>query len=205
VPFQVIPRQRAFFDLLERAADNVAVGARELHDLVLDIGAAPERGERIRQLEHDGDDLTHQIMAMLNITFVTPVDRHDIHHLASSLDDVLDATEAVSDLLVLHRITEPVPQLRQQAEVLVGATTAVSREIRSLRAPRSGDRAWADIIRFERDGDHVYRRAIAELYSGDYGAMEVLKWKDILGQMESAIDRCEDIANTIESVVLKYA
>jgi uncharacterized protein Yka (UPF0111/DUF47 family) len=205
VPFQVIPRQRAFFDLLEHAADNVATGARELRDLVLDIGAAPERSERIRQLEHDGDDLTHQIMAMLNITFVTPVDRHDIHHLASSLDDVLDATEAVSDLLVLHRITEPIPQLRQQAEVLVGATTAVARAIRSLRAPRSNDREWVDIMRFERDGDHVYRRAIAELYSGDYRAMEVLKWKDILGQMESAIDRCEDIANTIESVVLKHA
>jgi uncharacterized protein Yka (UPF0111/DUF47 family) len=205
VPFQVIPRQRAFFDLLEQAADNVAAGARELLELVVDIGRATERSERIRQLEHDGDDLTHQIMAMLNITFVTPVDRHDIHHLASSLDDVLDAIEAVSDLLVLHRISEPVPQLRQQAEILAGATTAVAREIRTLRAPRSGDRAWADIIRFERDGDHVYRKAIAELYSGDYRAMEVLKWKDILAEMESAIDRCEDIANTIESVVLKYA
>lgn len=205
MPFQVIPRERAFFDLLEHAADNVSAGAGELRDLVLDIGAAPERSERIRQLEHDGDDLTHQIMALLNTTFVTPVDRHDIHHLASSLDDVLDATEAVSDLLVLHRISEPIPHLRQQTEVLVSATTAVARAMRSLRAPGSSDRAWVDIIRFERDGDHVYRRGVAALYSGDYGAMEVLKWKDILAQMESAIDRCEDIANTIESVVLKHA
>ena len=205
MPFQVIPRQRAFFDLLERAADNVVAGAGELRDLVLDIPAASERSAKIKQLEHDGDDITHTIMALLNTTFVTPVDRHDIHHLASSLDDVLDATEAVADLIVLHRIVSPIPQLRQQAEILVGATDAVARAVRSLRAPQSTDRAWIDIMRFERDGDHVYRRGVAELYSGDHRAMDVLKWKDILAQMESAIDRCEDIANTIESVVLKHA
>jgi uncharacterized protein Yka (UPF0111/DUF47 family) len=205
LPFQVIPRERAFYDLLEQAAEGVAEGARELRDLVLDFEHARERSERIADLEHAGDDLTHRIMGLLNTTFVTPVDRHDIYHLASSLDDVLDAIDAVADLLVLHRISEPLPPFRLQAEVLVGATEAVTAAMRNLRAPIASDRSWNDIIRHEREGDHVYRRAVAALYSGDYRAMDVLKWKDILAELESGIDRCEDIANTIESVVLKQA
>jgi uncharacterized protein Yka (UPF0111/DUF47 family) len=205
VPFQVIPRQRAFYDLLEQAADAVAAGARELQSLVADFEHAEDHSLRIQELERGGDELTHKIMAMLNTTFVTPVDRHDIHHLASSLDDVLDAQEAIADLLVLHRVQEPIPQLRQQTEILVGATRATARAVRGLRAPQVTERPWVDILRFERDGDHVYRRAVAALYSGDFKAMDVLKWKDILEQMESAIDRCEDIANTVESIVVKHA
>ncbi|HEX9124370.1 MAG TPA: DUF47 family protein [Actinomycetota bacterium] len=205
MPFQVIPRERAFFDLLEQAAEGVVAGARELRELVGDFGHAEEHGRRIRDLEHEGDDLTHRMLAMLNTTFVTPLDRHDIHHLASSLDDVLDAQEAVADLLVLHRIEEPIPHLRLQTEVLVGATEAVARAMGALRSPRAADRAWIDIIRLEREGDHVYRRIVAELYSGNYRAMDVLKWRDIVEAIEHAVDRCEDIANTIESVVLKHA
>ncbi len=205
MPFQVIPRERAFFDLLELAADGAAEGAEELALLVRDFSDAPARGERIQQLEHDGDDLTHRIIGLLNTTFVVPIDRHDILHLASSLDDVLDAVEGVADLLVLLRIEAPIPHLEQQADVLVQAARAVARAIRALRSPSTADRVWADITRLEREGDRVYRRAVAELYSGDYRALDVLKWKDILAHLEGAIDRCEDIANTIESVVLKHA
>jgi len=205
VPFQVIPRERAFYGLLEEAADGVAAGAVELRALVGDLADAEAHSLRIQQLERDGDELTHRIMGLLNTTFVTPIDRHDIHHLASALDDVLDAQEAVADLLVLHRVEQPIPQLRQQVDVLVGATEAVGRAVRSLRSLRSAGRPWVEIARFEREGDHVYRRAVAALYSGDYKAMDVLKWKDIVKEMEAAIDRCEDIANTVESIVLKHA
>jgi predicted phosphate transport protein (TIGR00153 family) len=203
--FQAIPRERAFFDLLGHAADGVATAARQLQAMVGDIEHAEDHRRRIRDLEHEGDELTHQVMALLDTTFVVPVDRRDIHLLASTLDDVLDATEAVADLLVLYRIAEPIPHFRQQVDVLVGATGAVSRAVRGLRSMRSMDRVWVEIIRFERDGDHVYRRAVAAIYSGQYEAMDVLKWKDILENMEGAIDRCEDIANTVESIVLKYA
>jgi predicted phosphate transport protein (TIGR00153 family) len=205
VAFQVIPRERGFYDLLEQAAEGVAVGAKALQELVGDFPDAEEHAHRIRDLEHAGDDLTHRLIALLNTTFVTPLDRHDIHHLASSLDDVLDEQEEVADLLVLYKIEEPIPHLRLQVDVLVGATEAVVRAVRALRSPREADRAWVDIIRLERDGDHVYRRIVAELYSGDYRAMDVLKWKDIVEAIEHAIDRCEDIANTIESIVLKHA
>jgi uncharacterized protein Yka (UPF0111/DUF47 family) len=205
VPFQVIPRERSFYDLLEQAADGVVEGARALQRMVSDLGRAEEGAQGIKDLEHAGDDLTHRILALLNTTFVTPVDRHDIHLLASSLDDVLDAIEAVADLLVLHRIEEPLGTFRLQIDVLLQATEAVAASVRNLRWPQASDRSWNEIVRREREGDHVYRRAVADLYSGGYRAMDVLKWKDILAQIEEAIDRCEDIANTIESVVLKHA
>lgn len=203
--FQVIPRERAFYDLLEKDAEGVASGARELRALVGDFEHADVHRQRIHDLEHVGDELTHTILALLNRTFVTPIDRQDIHRLAGYLDDVLDGTEAVADLLVLHRISEPLPHLRMQADVLVGASEAVARAVRGLRSFRETDRAWVDITRYERDGDHVYRRAVAELYSGEHGAMDVLKWRDVLEEMEAAIDRCEDVANTLESIALKHA
>jgi uncharacterized protein len=205
VVFQVIPRERAFFDLLERAADNAAEGARELMALVDDTDGADSRAARIQDLEHAGDDLTHEILGTLNTTFVTPFDRHDIHHLASAIDDVLDALEAVSDLLVLHGIREPIPQLRQQAETLVRATEAVASAVRNLQDLGEVDRSSANIKRLEREGDRIYRRGVAQLYSGNFHAMEVLKWKDLLREMETALDRCEDIANIIESIALKQA
>ena len=145
------------------------------------------------------------MMSLLANTFVTPVDRQDIHRLASWLDDVLDSQEAVSDLLILHAVAAPIPQLRQQANVLVRATQAVVLTMRSLRTFGAAGKTWADITRLEREGDRVYRRGLADLFSGGYRPMEVLKWKDILLEMEHAIDRCEDIADTVESIVLKHA
>ncbi|MFL5737089.1 MAG: DUF47 domain-containing protein [Actinomycetota bacterium] len=203
--FQVIPRERAFFDLLERAADTAAAGAVELLAMVQDTSRAERGAARIQDLEHAGDDTTHEILETLNTTFVTPFDRHDIHQLASAIDDVLDAQEAVSDLLVLHGIEEPIPQLRQQAEVLVRATRAVARAVRGLQDLGGVERSWADIKRLEREGDRIYRMGVAELYSGDYRPMDVLRWKDLLREMETAMDRCEDIANIIESIALKQA
>lgn len=203
--FQVIPRERAFYDLLEEAAAGVLQGARELLALSQDLSAGNGHRQRIEEIEHAGDELTHRIFALLNTTFVTPFDRSDIHDLASYLDDVLDAVEAVADLLVLHRIAEPLPQFRQQVSVLVDAVESVGRAVHGLRSLAPADRAIVEILRLERDGDHVYRRAVAGLYSGDFKAMDVLKWRDILEQLEWAIDRCEDVANTVESVLVKYA
>ena len=205
MPFQVIPRELAFFDLFEQAADGVEKATAELLLLLDDLPSAAAYFQRITDLEHEGDDITHRIHALLHATFVVPIDRHDIVHLASSLDDILDGVEAVADLLVLHGITEPIPQFRQQAEVLARATHAVGGAVRDLRTYHRIERATAEIKRQEREGDWVYRRAVASLYSGDFKAMEVLRWKDLLAQTEAAIDRCEDIANTIESVALKHA
>jgi uncharacterized protein len=205
MPFQVIPRELAFFDLFDRAAAGVVKGVVELGALLEDLGDAERHALRIRDIEHEGDDLTHQIVALLNTTFVTPFDRSDIHSLASSLDDVLDSVEGIADLLVLLRIEKPLPQFGQQVEVLQHAVTWVGVAVRDLRGLHGVESACAEIKRAEREGDWVYRRGVAELYAGDYGAMQVLMWKDLLEQAEVAVDRCEDIANTLESVALKYA
>ena len=144
-------------------------------------------------------------MATLNATFVTPFDRQDIHKLASTLDDVLDAIEAVSDLLVLHRVVEPSPLCGSRRASWSRSRKAVAKAIRHLRTLSSVERDWSDINRLEREGDHIYRRATADLFSGDFPTIEVMKWKDIFDQVEDAIDRCQSISNTMESIALKYA
>jgi hypothetical protein len=205
VPFQVIPRELAFFDLYDRAAEGVLRAVMDLAILLDDLPNAERHAQRIRDLEHEGDDLTHQIIALVNTTFVTPFDRKDMHRLASCLDDVIDAVEGLADLLVLLRIAKPLPQFAQQIEVLRRAMTAVSIAVRDLRSLHPLEEVLAEIKRAEREGDWVYRRGVAELYSGDYEPMQVLMWKDLLHHGEAALDTCEDIANTIESVLLKFA
>jgi predicted phosphate transport protein (TIGR00153 family) len=205
VPFQVIPRELVFYDLLDEAASNVADGAGELLTLVDDLQNVTVHAARIRDLEHRGDDLTHRIIATLNTTFVVPIDRHDIHRLASALDDVLDYQEGVGDLFELLQISEPFPWFRKQVEVLARTCGAMVRAVADLRDISAVPSAVTAIKRDEREGDWVYRRAVADLYSGDYRPLEVLMWKDLLAQVEAAVDRCEDVANQIESVAAKFA
>lgn len=203
--FQVIPRELSFFDLFEEAVANVQAGARALVELLDDLPAAAARAGQITELEHVGDELTHRIIGLLNTTFVVPLDRHDILHLASSLDDILDSVESVADLVALLKLDQPLAQLAQQAEVLVRATNCVGSAIGDLRTMNRVFEDVAEIKRQEREGDWIYRRAVAELYSGDFKAIEVLMWKDLLDETERAIDRCEDIGNIIESIGLKNA
>lgn len=205
MPFQVIPRELAFFDLFDRAADGMVRAVVDLGVLLSDIPRAAHHAERIRTLEEGGDELTHQIIGLVNTTFVTPFDRKDIHALASSIDDVLDSAEGLADLLALLPIHRPLPHFSQQIEVLQRAATSVAVAVHDLRALAGVEAACAEVRRAEREGDWVYRRGVAVLYSGDFDAMEVLMWKDLLDGAEDAIDNCEDIANVVESVALKYA
>jgi predicted phosphate transport protein (TIGR00153 family) len=205
VRLRVIPRNEGFNDLLEKASTNLADTSVLLLKLLTDYHD-PEAGHaEIRQREHEGDEITHQIMRALNTTFVTPFDREDIHRLASGLDDILDAIEAVADLLVLHRIEHPLPEMRQQADVLARSTEEIRQAMTRLRGFQGLDKHWVEINRLENEGDRVYRQTVARLFSGDYKAMDVLKWKDLVDQLEGAIDDCEDVANTLESIVLKHA
>jgi uncharacterized protein len=203
--FQVIPRELAFFELFDRAAEGVERGATELMALVDDLGRADAHARTIEDLEHEGDDLTHEIIGLLNTTFVVPIDRHDIQGLASSLDDVLDHIEAIADLLSLHKLRAPLPDFRLQVDVLLRISGLVRKAVRGLHDVRHLDPAVAEIKRLEREGDFIFRRAVAGLFAGDHRAMDVLIWKDLVDEAEAAIDRCEDIANSIESVHLKYA
>jgi predicted phosphate transport protein (TIGR00153 family) len=203
--FQIMPRSHNFYELFDRAASNLADTAALLLKHLTDYRDPEAAHAEIRQREHEGDEITHQIMRALNTTFVTPLDREDIHRLASLIDDILDLIEAVADLLVLHGIPEPLPEMRQQAEVLARATEQTRQAIAGLRSFTGLETYWVEINRLENEGDRVYRKTVARLFSGDFKAMDVLKWKDLVDQLEAAIDACEDVANTLESIVLKHA
>ena len=202
---KILPREESFYDLFEKAAANLSEGARLLAKLLTDFHDPEAAHSEIRQREHEGDEITHQIIRALNTTFVTPFDREDIHRLASNIDDILDAIEAVSDLLVLHRIENVLPEMRQLAEVLSRAADQVQQAMSEIRGFSGLDKYWVEINRLENEGDRVYRKTVAKLFSGEYKAMDVLKWKDLVDQLEAGIDGCEDVANTLESIVLKHA
>ena len=200
---RLVPREESFFDLFEDMAKKVQQGAEELLDLLKNYTDLDRKAGRVLDIEHEGDEITHEVIRRLNTTFITPFDREDIHRLASSMDDVLDHIEAVAEYLQLHRIEEPLKQMVALAETLTQAARITAESMPKLRRMKDMEDYWIEINRLENEGDRYYRRTIAELFSGDYRAMDVLKWKDICEEIEQAIDRLEDVANTIESIVLK--
>ncbi|MFL5797933.1 MAG: DUF47 domain-containing protein [Actinomycetota bacterium] len=204
---KISQRADEFFDLFAQSASNLRTAAELLQDLIEDYSEVENKARRIQDREHEGDEITHGIVGRLNTTFITPMDREDIYSLASALDDVLDAIEAVADLFVLHRIEAPLPEMKAQVDVLLRAaqqTEAALREFPHMRRERL-EPYWMEINRLENEGDRIYRRAVADLFSGDYKAMDVLKWKDVIDNLEEAVDGLEDVANIIESTVLKHA
>jgi predicted phosphate transport protein (TIGR00153 family) len=202
---RIVSGETSFFDLFEQLAAKVHQGATELLDLLTDYTDLERKTDRVLDTEHEGDELTHEIIRRLNTSFVTPFDREDIHHLVSSLDDVLDHIEAAAEYLQLHKIEQPLPQMVSLAQTLTDAAAKTASAMPSLRKMKNLEEYWIEINRLENEGDRFYRRTIAELFSGDYKAMDVLKFKEIIEEIEQAIDRLEDVANTVESIFLKHS
>ena len=200
---KLIPQEGEFVELFGELADKVALGADELLRLLRDYQNVDIKAGRILDIEHEGDDITHEIIRRINVTFITPFDRSDIHLLASGLDDVLDHIEAVAEYLQLHRIEQPLPQMTSMAETLANAARLTANAMPLLKKLKGLEEYWIEINRLENEGDRLYRRTIAELFGGDHKAMDVLKWKDIVEEIEQGIDALEDVANTVESIVLK--
>ena len=200
---RLVPREESFFDLFEEMARKVQQGAEALLDLLTNYSDIDRKTGLVLDIEHEGDEITHEVIRRLNTTFITPFDREDIHRLASSLDDILDHIEAAAEYLQLHKIENPLPQMVSLTETLTDAARKTSVAMPNLRKMKDLEGYWIEINRLENEGDRFYRRTIAELFSGDYKAMDVLKYKDIIEEIETAIDRLEDVANTMESIVLK--
>jgi len=207
VKLKVSQRPEAFFDLFEESGANLVAATDQLRDMLHDYVDVEMKARRIAEREHDGDEVTHAIIRLLNTTFVTPMDREDIYQLATALDDVMDAVEAAADLFVLHRIGEPLPEMKAQAEVLHRAAVQTDQALRAFRKLRRDDLEpyWVEINSLENEGDKLYRRAVADLFSGDHRAMDVLRWKEVIETLEEALDGLENVANVIETVVLKHA
>ncbi|MEA2433989.1 MAG: uncharacterized protein QOG54_1446 [Actinomycetota bacterium] len=202
---RITPQDHTFFDLFEKLALKVKEGADDLLGLLQDYTDLDRKIGKILDIEHQGDELTHEVIRRVNTSFVTPFDREDIHHLVSSLDDVLDHIEAAAEYLQLQKIEQPIPQMISLAETLAEAASKTALAMPHLENMKDLEEYWIEINRLENEGDRMYRRTIAELFSGDYKAMDVLKFKEIIEQIEGGIDRLEDVANAIESIYLKHS
>jgi uncharacterized protein len=209
VKLRIFPREESYFDLFDAVADNLAEAAAQLLDLVEDFVDPEMKAKRLVESEHEGDRLTHAILSRLNSTFITPFDREDIYALASQLDDVVDAIEAAADMLVLHRVVEPLDAVVEQARLIDQAARETVTGLRCLRGLKQEQlRAFlVTINEIENAGDRLYRRARADLYNftGEHPAQYVLIWKDIVEQLEEALDDFEQVAHTVESIIIKHA
>jgi predicted phosphate transport protein (TIGR00153 family) len=196
-----------FFELFTSQADLLVEATRAMSDLVNDFTEIDLKSGRIADLEHEGDEITHGIVKRLNTTFVTPMDREDIYDLASAMDDVLDTLDSVAGMFVLHKISSPLPSMVQQASILSKAAEETRAALAGFKdmARDTLEPHWIEINRLENEGDQIYRQAVADLFSGDHKAMDVLKWKDVIEGLEEAMDGLENVANVVESAVLKHA
>jgi predicted phosphate transport protein (TIGR00153 family) len=203
-----LPSDEKFYDCFESAVKKVVEGGDQLAALIEDFRDVPLRAQQIKDTEHEGDVVTHNTIEMLNRTFITPLDREDIHKLITSLDDVLDYIEACAARLNLFKVGKTTDEARLLVGILVKSTKEVEQAVFKLRRLKGGDslmKHCAEINRLENEGDFVGRTAVAKLFEGSPDPLEVIKWNEIYDTLENAIDRCEDVANVLEGIVLKNA
>ena len=203
--FRLVPRDEGFFDLFDQAAVNLAEGARLLRDLLNDFEDLHNKHSRIMECEQRGDEITQTILRRLDRSFVAPFDREDIHALAEQMDDVVDDIQAVSELLLLHDVDEPLDEIRQLGDILVKAAEANAALIGKLAKMRGIESELQAVDRLESEADRIYRRCVAHLFSGDFNAFDVLRWKDIVEAIEEAMNRLEKIGDIVESIALKHS
>lgn len=206
--FSLVPREKKFFVLFEQSAQNALKTARQLKDMLQTWEDIRERVSVITALEHEGDAITHQIAAELHRTFVTPFDREDIAMLANSLDDITDFIHSAADAMSLYNIERPTEKAKEMVDVAMEAITEVTKAISEIEGRIDKDKLLkycVEINRLENLGDTLYRSAMAELFTNCGDFAHIIKWREIYEDIENAIDRCEDVANILEGVVLKYA
>lgn len=206
--FHLLPREEKFFDLFEESARNLVRAAGLLAELLQKWEDVEEKVRQITELEHHGDNITHSIIAQLHGTFVTPIDREDIAQLALRMDDVMDFMEAAAVRMILYGIDKPTERAKEMADVLVRVTSEVSKALPRLRRRRELSHMrehCIEINRLENEADSVHRSALAELFHEQVDVTNVIKWQEIYEHMEDATDRCEDIADILEGVMIKRA
>src|SRR5690242_17458208 len=203
--FGLIPREEAFFELFKNAAHNMIEGSRLLKDMMEHFQSPVEQAKRIKEVEHIGDGITHDIALRLNQTFITPIDREDIHDLASALDDIVDMAEAIADRFVLYKVTKPTDMAVKLAEILYQASMAVGKGVDRLGLPHPDVKECSvQVNSLENEADRVSRDAISALFERETDPMVVIKWKEIYEGFEAGTDRCEDVANILERISLKH-
>ena len=197
------PADTSFYDLFARSAEHLVRGADLLTEMLDETSDKEDVARRMRDAEHAADETTHEIVKKVNSTFVTPFDREDIYALGSGLDDVMDMMDEAVDLILLYEVRTLPPEVSQQVEVLRRCAELTAEAMPRLQSMKSLEDYWIEINRLENAGDKNHRRTLAKLFSGEFPTIEVLKLKDVVESLESAIDAFEKVANTVEQIAVK--
>ena len=204
---RLLPQDEGFFDLFERAADNLQEAGRLLDRFLDDYTDLANKAKQINNVEHAGDHLTREAIEKLNRTFLAPFDREEIHELVCRMDDVLDRMDEAVSRMVVYRIKKPTDDCRALGRVLVNATTLI-RELmpllRNLKQPQLILNKCLQIQQEESEGDRIEQHGLAALFDNKMDAVDIIKWKDIYGDLEKATDACSDVANVVESIVIRH-
>lgn len=208
VKISLMPREYKFYELFEQGASNIVRAAVKLKELVDNWQNVEAIVAEITEIEHHGDNITHQVIAQLHRTFITPFDREDISLLAGSIDDVADFIQAAADSMLVYKIDKPGTKAVELADIIVKSAQEVHQAISQMRRPGEYKQILehcVEINRLENIADRIYRSALGELFEHTTNITDIIKWREIYEHMESATDRCEDVADVLEGVALKNA
>jgi hypothetical protein len=204
--FRLLPKEDKYFDLFNRMASNITGSALLLKKLFDNFEQRQELADQIKQLEHTCDEITHDIVRRLNQTFITPIDREDIHALISTLDDVEDDIDYIARRVILYRVEQPTADARKMVDVLVRMAQTLESAVNALEG--NSERVLQECVRIhtlENEGDLAHHEAVDRLFSHETDPIQIIKLKELYEKMERSIDRCEDAANVLEAIVLKNA
>jgi predicted phosphate transport protein (TIGR00153 family) len=202
---KLIPRDEKFFDLFDEIAIRLVRAAKLQKQLFSEPARIVEHVAAIKSVEHEADVLTHDVITRLNKSFVTPFDREDIHELASRLDDVVDLIDGTARRAVMFRITTVREPARLLADVIVRAADSLEKAVVAIKKPKIVIERGQEVKVLEEEGDAIYHAAVGKLFDGGEDPIEVMRWKELYDTMERTLDQCEDVANVLESIVLKNA
>lgn len=202
--FRLIPREERFYTDFQALADELKRGAKLLEDMLAPEQPDWDKAESIKEVEHKCDFLTHEVIQRLNRTFVTPLDREDIHALARSLDDVMDAIDASATLVRLYRLTSVRFGARELAGIISASAHQVRLALEALEKNKGLITHAVEINRLENEADRIHQQAVSRLFDDERDPLVVMKWKETLDFLEDATDRCEDVANVLEGVMVKH-
>jgi uncharacterized protein len=202
---RLMPQEKDFFVLFQQQAENIVVGATALTQLVEHYTGVADQVQKIKNIEHSGDEITHTIFRKLNQTFVTPFDREDIHQLGSTMDDILDLIDAAASRFVLYEIKDVRPGTAELSKTLTLASLELSAAIHELPIPTKALQRIIEINRLENESDRICRSLIGRLFKEERDPIQVIKWKEIFEVLEAAVDKCEDVSNVIETIIVKNA
>ncbi len=204
---RLIPRDEHFFEMFEQLARRITASTSLLHELFSHPDRLAHYEAAIKDVEHEADELVHQVNTRIDTSFVTPLDREDIHLLATRLDNVVDLIDGTARRAAMFRVTETRRPALALTDVLMRAGRAIEQQVKDIKKPKAVADAGRQIKKLEEEGDAIYHQAVGDLFDGVNGMppdpLTVIKWKELYDKLEEALDECEDVSNVLESIALK--